>query len=141
MQKIAFHNKDITFTLKQKKKLRKWLLAILDDFSAAPETINYIFCNDKFLLSINKQFLAHDYYTDVITFDYTVANTISGDIFISIDTVRDNAKSYGDTFQNELHRVMAHGMLHLCGQKDKSKSQRQQMTSLEDKYLKTLCDF
>ncbi len=97
--------------------------------------VNYILCSDPYLLEMNKQYLQHDYYTDVITFDYCEDNVISGDIFISVDTVRDNAKEYDATFERELERVMVHGVLHLVGYKDKTDEDSKVMRSKENQYL------
>lgn len=97
--------------------------------------ISYILCSDNYLLDINRQYLNHDYFTDVITFDYSEENVISGDIFISVDTVADNAKEYNVTFEKELERVMVHGVLHLVGYNDKSDSEVKQMRTKENQYL------
>lgn len=97
--------------------------------------ISYILCSDNYLLEINRQYLNHDYFTDVITFDYSEENVISGDIFISVDTVADNAKEYNVTFEIELERVMVHGVLHLVGYNDKSDSEVKQMRAKENQYL------
>lgn len=100
--------------------------------------INFIFCNDEFLIGINRKYLNHDNYTDIITFDYSEGNVVSGDIFISIDRIKENAKNYGVSFENELYRVMIHGILHLCGYKDKRRTEKEKMTAGEDKYLSEL---
>lgn len=97
--------------------------------------INYILCSDTYLLEMNKQYLKHDYYTDVITFDYCEDDVLSGDIFISVDTVRDNAKEYEVTFEKELQRVMIHGVLHLAGYKDKTDEDSKVMRAKENQYL------
>ncbi len=97
--------------------------------------ISFIFCSDKYLLEINKEYLQHDYYTDVITFDYSENNIISGDIFISIDRVKENADTYKVSFENELYRVMLHGVLHLVGYNDKTKEEQKIMRQKEDEYL------
>ncbi|MBR3567538.1 MAG: rRNA maturation RNase YbeY [Salinivirgaceae bacterium] len=97
--------------------------------------VNYILCSDAYLLDINRQYLNHDYYTDVISFDYCEENVISGDIFISVDTVADNAKEYGTTFENELERVMIHGVLHFVGYNDKSDDEVKVMRAKENQYL------
>lgn len=97
--------------------------------------VNYILCSDAYLLDINRQYLNHDYYTDVISFDYCEENVISGDIFISVDTVADNAKEYGTTFENELERVMIHGVLHFVGYNDKSDEESKTMRAKENQYL------
>ena len=97
--------------------------------------INYIFCDDNYLLEVNKEYLNHDYYTDIISFDYSENKMISGDIFISIDRVFENSKSFKKTFDNELRRVMFHGLLHFCGYKDKTDSEKEKMRKKEDFYL------
>ena len=98
----------------------------------------FIFCSDNYLLSINKQFLEHNYYTDVITFDYSNSNVVSGDVFISVDRIKDNAQKYHVSFILELQRVIVHGVLHLIGFNDKSESEKLMMTSKENKYLELL---
>ena len=97
--------------------------------------VNYILCSDNYLLNINREYLNHDYFTDVISFDYCEENVISGDIFISVDTVSDNAKEYGATFENELERVMIHGVLHFVGYNDKTESDQKTMRAKENQYL------
>lgn len=97
--------------------------------------VNYIFCSDEYLLNINKQYLNHDYYTDVISFDYSEDGIISGDIFISVDTVKDNAKEYEVEFEKELARVMVHGVLHFIGYKDKTDEDAKLMRQKENQYL------
>ena len=135
---IAFQVQDVQFTLKNKQVIRQWIaeVAANEGFSIAP--INYIFCSDAHLLDMNKQFLNHNYFTDIITFDYTEGQRLSGDIFISIDRVADNAKTYKTTFEAELHRVMVHGVLHLMGYKDKTPADEKKMRSKENSALKLL---
>ena len=94
-----------------------------------------IFCSDDYLLEINKKHLNHDYYTDIITFDYCVENIVSGDLYISVDRIKENAKTFEDTFINELTRVVIHGLLHLCGHNDKTEADQKNMRNLENKYL------
>ena len=94
-----------------------------------------IFCSDEYLLEINKKHLNHNYYTDIITFDYCVENIVSGDLYISIDRVKENAKTFNDSFINELTRVVIHGVLHLCGYNDKTEADQKNMRNLENKYL------
>lgn len=119
----------ITFNFQYKFKFvertffRQWLSALVESHHKKIGDINYIFCDDEYLLSINQQYLNHDTYTDIITFDYCEDDSLQGDIFISIERVRENAVMYHDSFENELHRVMAHGVLHLCGFKDKSEEE------------------
>jgi probable rRNA maturation factor len=135
---ISFRLQDVKFTLKDKQVLRNWvaLVASNEGFSIAP--INYVFCSDGHLLEMNKQFLNHNYFTDIITFDYTEGKHLSGDIFISIDRVADNAKTYKSTFECELHRVMIHGVLHLMGYKDKTPADEKKMRQKENAALKLL---
>ena len=103
--------------------------------------ISYIFCSDEQLLEINKEFLNHDYYTDIITFDYSEADVISGDLFISIERIKDNAKTLKTSYQEELHRVIIHGVLHLLGYKDKTEVESENMRKLEDECLLILSTY
>lgn len=98
-------------------------------------SINYIFCSDKKLLAINQQFLSHDFYTDIITFDLSDSGLIQAEVYISIDRIRDNAKTLNTTFKSELHRVIFHGSLHLCGYRDKTRGEQGEMRKKEDFYL------
>lgn len=100
-----------------------------------PGEINYIFCDDEYLLKVNREYLKHDYYTDVITFDYVKGKTISGDIFVSLPRIFDNAETLSKDFESEFFRVLAHGLLHLCGYKDKTDEEIAEMRSKEDYYL------
>ena len=135
---ISFQVQDIQFTLKNKQAIRQWIgtVAANEGYSIAP--INYIFCSDGNLPEMNNQFLNHNYFTDIITFDYTEGKRLSGDIFISIDRVADNAKTYKTTFEVELHRVIIHGVLHLMGYKDKTPADEKKMRSKENSALKLL---
>jgi rRNA maturation RNase YbeY len=107
------------------------------DEKKSPGNINFIFCSDIYLLDMNKEYLKHDYFTDIITFDYSEGNMISGDIFISRDRVEDNAETYRVSFDNELNRVMIHGILHLLGYKDETPEEKKHMRETEDKYINT----
>ena len=120
------------------RKIGRWIRAVAADYGFAIGNINYIFCSDERELEVNKQFLGHDYYTDVITFDYSTASTLNGDIFISLDTVRSNAEMVGVTFEQELHRILIHGVLHLTGQGDKTPETKIQMTEKENRALARL---
>lgn len=100
-----------------------------------PGEINYIFCDDEYLLKVNREYLKHDYYTDVITFDYVKGKTISGDIFVSLPRIFDNAETLSKDFESEFFRVLAHGVLHLCGYKDKTDEEIAEMRNKEDYYL------
>lgn len=120
------------------RKVTRWIKAVAADYGFAVGNINYIFCSDERELEVNRQFLGHDYYTDVITFDYSTASTLNGDIFISLDTVRSNAEMVGVTFEDELMRILIHGVLHLTGQGDKTPETKAQMTEKEEKALRKL---
>ena len=122
----------------KKREISRWIKAVATTYGKTTGEISYIFCNDSRILEVNRQYLQHDYYTDIITFDYTEGNRISGDIFISLDTVKSNAQEYGQRFEDELHRIIIHGLLHLCGIKDKGEKERQQMTRCENQALEQL---
>ena len=117
------------------RKVGKWIRAVAAEYGFAVGNINYIFCSDERELAVNREFLGHDYYTDVITFDYSTAQTLNGDIFISLDTVRSNAEMVGATFEQELMRIVIHGVLHLTGQGDKTPETKAEMTAKEEKAL------
>lgn len=121
-----------------KKVLSIWLREVVSAYSYEVGTISFIFCTDGYILEMNRQYLQHDYYTDVITFDYTEGKVISGDIFISLDTVASNACEYNVSFEEELFRVIVHGVLHLIGFKDATDVQQTEMRQAEDKALKAL---
>lgn len=112
-----------------------WLAKVVSGEGFELGDISLIFCSDDYLLEVNRQYLKHDYYTDIITFDYCVDKTVSGDLFISIDRVKDNALKESVEFKHELNRVVVHGVLHLLGYKDKQPDQKELMTKMEDKYL------
>ncbi|OPC17716.1 rRNA maturation RNase YbeY [Elizabethkingia meningoseptica] len=116
-------------------KRAKWLEDLILDEGKKPGDINYILCDDEYLLEINKQYLDHDYYTDIITFDYCKGKIISGDIFLSLQRVLDNASMLETKQEEELNRVLAHGILHLCGYKDKTEGEQKLMRSKEDFYI------
>ena len=116
---MVIFNYETDFELQEESKYEKWIDAVIKSESKESGEINYIFCDDEYLHNINMQYLSHDTLTDIISFDYSINDLISGDIFISIDRIKDNAQEYEVSFQNELLRVMAHGILHYCGYKDK----------------------
>ena len=132
---ITFHTEDIEMPELDERKIGKWIRAVAADYGFAVGNINYIFCSDERELAVNREFLGHDYYTDVITFDYSTAQTLNGDIFISLDTVRSNAEMVGCRFEDELLRILIHGVLHLTGQGDKTPETKAQMTAKEEKAL------
>lgn len=113
----------------------KWLEDIILSEEKKPGEINYIFCDDEYLLKVNQDYLQHDYYTDIITFDYVKGKTISGEIFVSLQRISDNASTLSKNYEEELRRVLAHGILHLCGYKDKTEEEEKEMRRKEDVYL------
>jgi rRNA maturation RNase YbeY len=136
---ISFYDEKVSFSLTGKKQFaKKQIKTLLEMENKDTGNLCFIFCTDNFLLDINKKYLEHDYYTDIITFDYTVDNTVSGDIFISVERVEENAREFGVSFNHELSRVIYHGVLHLCGYKDKSEEEKRTMRGKEDFYLLTL---
>lgn len=132
---ISF-NYELDFTLVDEDKCTSWIEAILESEGFIEGEINYIFCTDEYLHKINVDYLDHDTYTDIISFDYTEGKIISGDIFISIDRVKENALELGVLFSDELLRVMSHGILHYCGYLDKSEAEELLMRSKEDEKIK-----
>ena len=135
---VYFHSDDTSYTLRHKKLVREWIIAVIDTESSKPGEINFIFCSDKYLHKINLTYLKQNTYTDTITFDYSKKGLLSGDVFISIERVKENAKEFNARFTNELHRVMVHGILHLLGYKDKSHVQKAIMREKEDFFLSLL---
>lgn len=116
--------------------LKSWIEKIILSEGKKLGEINYIFCDDEYLLKVNQDYLQHDYYTDIITFDYVKGKTISGDIFVSLERIKDNAETLGKDYPSEFRRVVAHGVLHLCGYKDKSPEDEKLMREKEDFYIK-----
>ncbi|MBS1571257.1 MAG: rRNA maturation RNase YbeY [Bacteroidetes bacterium] len=134
---INFHFENIE-KLDINDKSIEWIEKIIQTENYKKGEINYIFCDDEYLLKINQEYLQHDYYTDIITFDYVKGKTVAGDIFVSLQRINDNAISHKKDFDNEFHRVLAHGILHLCGYKDKTESEEKLMRNKEDFYLNLL---
>lgn len=135
-RKINFFTEDIKLpSFLKKKVLKKSLLELAEIHKVTIININYIFCNDEYLLGINNQYLNHDFYTDIITFPYKEGKEIEGEIFISIDRIRDNAIKQKTSFESELFRVISHGLLHLIGFNDKSPSQKKTMRNEENKAI------
>jgi rRNA maturation RNase YbeY len=135
---VYFHKEDVSITLKSIKAIKRWLENVVDFYNKEMGVINVVFCSDEFLLKINKEHLNHNYFTDIITFNFCEKNEISGDLFISVHRVKDFAKTNKLTFVNELHRVIVHGVLHLCGFNDKSTKEKQKMRKLENLFLEKL---
>lgn len=119
----------------KKRETTAWIKKVAATYGKKCGDIAYIFCNDEKILEVNKEYLQHDYYTDIITFDYCEGETISGDLFISLDTVRSNSEQLGVGYEQELHRVIIHGILHLCGINDKGEGEREIMEAAENKAL------
>ena len=119
----------------KKRPTTAWIRAVAATYGKKVCDVNYIFCNDERILEVNREYLQHDYYTDIITFDYTEGNTISGDLFISLDTVKTNSEQFATEYDEELHRTIIHGILHLCGINDKGPGEREIMEAAENKAL------
>jgi rRNA maturation RNase YbeY len=134
--KVYFFFQNVKVNLPDRGLLKQFIQSIFRKEKKPLNSINYIFCTDQDLLKINRQFLDHDFYTDIITFDLSETGTIKAEIYISIDRVKENAVQLGVSFKSELHRVIFHGVLHLCGYKDKSKLEKEKMKSKEDFYIK-----
>lgn len=132
---VAFLAKDVPDAFREKTRSRKWLNAVARDHGTRVDQVTYVLLSDKDLHHFNLTFLDHDELTDVITFPVESNNGLAGDVLISIDRVRENARLFGATVQQELRRVMVHGLLHLCGHSDRTKAQKIAMRALEDKYL------
>lgn len=128
-------NYETDFVLENEEAFEEWLSAVILSENKKEGEISYIFCDDEYLHKINVEYLNHDTLTDIISFDYTVGNEINGDIFVSVERVRDNAIDFNVSFENELKRVLAHGILHYCGYKDKSESEATLMRSKEEEKI------
>lgn len=135
---ISFENEDVELKLKNKLILKRWIKQVAESYGYKTGDLTYIFCSDDKILEVNRQYLQHDYYTDIITFDYDEDGVVSGDMFISVDTVRTNAEQYAPSFDDEMHRVIIHGVLHLCGLKDKAPDDEKKMRAAEEKALAML---
>lgn len=135
---IRYSNDSVGMPALDERKVGRWIRAVAAEYGFSVGNITYIFCSDERELAVNREFLGHDYYTDVITFDYSTAQTLNGDIFISLDTVRSNAEMVGATFEQELMRILIHGILHLTGQGDKTPETKAEMTAKEEKALARL---
>lgn len=135
---ILFFSEDVDFPKLKKRKTTNWIKQIIGLHNSSVGDISFIFCSDSYLLSVNKQYLNHDYYTDIITFDYVDNGVISGDIFISVERVAENAASFNTDLGNEMSRVIIHGVLHLLGFKDKTDQESKAMREKEDFCIKIL---
>ena len=132
---ITYNTDGVKMPSIKKRENTAWVKAVAASYGKRVGEIAYIFVDDEKILEVNRQYLGHDYYTDIITFDYCEGDVISGDLFISLDTVRTNAEQVGATYEEELHRVIIHGILHVCGINDKGPGEREIMEAAEDKAL------
>ena len=136
---ITYQTDGVPMPAIDRRKTTQWIKAVAQTYGKRVGDIAYIFCSDERILEVNRQYLQHDYYTDIITFDYCEGNLLSGDLFISLDTVRTNAEQFaGGDYGRELHRVIIHGILHLCGLGDKGPGERELMEQAEDRALAML---
>lgn len=132
---ITFVEEGIKAKLTNRRIIKRWISEIVKGYGFVLGDLCYIFCDDAYILNVNREYLQHDYYTDIITFDYVEGGVISGDMYISVDTVLSNSKLFSSDYISELHRVIIHGVLHLCGIKDKSPDDEKKMREAEDKAL------
>ncbi len=133
---ITYDSENIKFPAIRRREVSAWIKAVAEAHGKRVGDIGYMFVDDERILEVNNEYLGHDYYTDIITFDYTEGNRINGDIVISVDTVASNADRFGKPYDEELHRVIIHGILHLCGINDKAPGEREIMEAEENKALK-----
>lgn len=132
---ITYHTEGTLMPPIKKRETTTWVRAVAATYGKKVGDVSYIFCNDKRILEINQEFLQHDYYTDIITFDYTEGDVINGDLFISLDTVKSNSEQFATEYDEELHRTIIHGILHLCGINDKGPGEREIMEEAENRAL------
>ncbi len=135
---VHYFNEDVSLPKLKKRESTRWIKESILSEGKRVGDISFIFCSDNYLLVVNKQYLNHDYYTDIITFDYVQGTLVSGDIFISVERVRENSLEFNTTFEDELNRILIHGILHLLGYKDKTRKDKLLMTRKENIYLKLL---
>ena len=135
---ISYHTEDIKKPNICTRRTSAWVKKVAASHGKTIGEIAYIFCSDPYILEVNKQYLQHDYFTDIITFDYSEGNKISGDLFISLDTVKSNSEQFGTDYYEELERVIIHGILHLCGFKDKEPAEEAKMREEENKAISSL---
>ncbi len=135
---ISYNTVNVKMPAIRRRDTSAWVKTVAASYGKKVGEIAYIFVDDEEILRVNREYLQHDYYTDIITFDYTEGDTISGDLFISLDTVRTNAEQFDKPYDEELHRVIIHGILHLCGINDKGPGEREIMEAAEDKALALL---
>jgi len=134
---ITYHAENVRLPRFRKREMTAWIKSVAASYGKKTGEIGYLFTDDEKILEVNRTYLGHDYYTDIITFDYDEGDVINGDIVISLDTVRSNAEQFGKTYDEELHRVIIHGILHLCGINDKGPGEREIMEAAENRALAT----
>ena len=132
---ITYQSENIAFPKIRRRETSAWIRRVAATYNKKVGDVGYLFCNDEKILEVNNEYLGHDYYTDIITFDYCEGDTLNGDLVISLDTVRSNAELFHKEYDEELHRVIIHGILHLCGQNDKGPGEREQMEAAENRAL------
>ena len=132
---ISYNCENVPMPKIKRRDTTAWIRRVADSYGKKVGEVGYLFCNDEHILEVNREYLGHDYYTDIITFDYCEGNTLSGDLVISLDTVRTNAEKFHKDYDEELHRVIIHGILHLCGLDDKGPGERELMEAAEDRAL------
>ncbi|MBR6016835.1 MAG: rRNA maturation RNase YbeY [Prevotella sp.] len=132
---ISYQTEGVRMPDIKKRETTRWIKAVAATYGKKIGEIGYLFCDDEKILEVNREFLSHDYYTDIITFDYCESDTLNGDLVISLDTVRSNAEKFQKAYDEELHRVIIHGILHLCGLHDKAPGEREQMEAAENRAL------
>lgn len=132
---ISYQTDGVKMPVQKKREMTAWIKEVAASYEKKIGEIAYIFCSDEKILEVNREYLQHDYYTDIITFDYCEGNTLSGDLFISLDTVKTNAEEFKTNYEEELHRTIIHGILHLCGINDKGEGEREIMEAAENKAL------
>ena len=133
---ITYSSENVRFPNIKRRETTAWIRRVAATYGKKVGEVGYLFCDDEHILEVNKEYLGHDYYTDIITFDYCEDDVLNGDLVISLDTVRTNAELFGKAYDEELHRVIIHGILHLCGLNDKGPGERELMEAAEDAALK-----
>lgn len=132
---ITYNTEGVAFPKIRRRDTTAWIRRVAQTYGKRVGEVGYLFCNDEHILEVNRAYLGHDYYTDIITFDYCEGDTLNGDLVISLDTVRSNAELFNKSYEEELNRVIIHGILHLCGLKDKGPGEREQMEAAENRAL------
>ena len=132
---ITYSTENVKFPNIKRRETTAWIKRVAATYGKKVGEVGYLFCDDEHILEVNNEYLGHDYYTDIITFDYCEDDVLNGDLVISLDTVRSNAELFGKAYDEELHRVIIHGILHLCGQNDKGPGEREQMEAAENRAL------